>query len=202
MNNTNSHGIEGTLLVVSGPSGSGKTTLCKIALERTQSQLSISATTRPAGKEEIDGRDYYFLSEEEFVEKIKNNEFLEYARVFDHYYGTPSEAVLKKLRQGQTVVLEIDVQGAAQIFSKFPQARGILILPPSAQELRRRLQGRGRDESEVIDKRLAKAQDEINQAQSSGCYQYSIINDKLEDAIEKLVVLIEKYKLITKQNKQ
>ncbi|MBN2377317.1 MAG: guanylate kinase [Sedimentisphaerales bacterium] len=180
----------GRLFVISGPSGSGKSTLTRAAIKRTGAYLSVSATTRQAGANEQDGKDYFFLTNEEFEKKIQEDQFLEYARVFDHYYGTPAENVKEKLAQGRTVLLEIDVQGAVQVFEKFPDAIGILVLPPDSVELRGRLENRKRDKSEVIEKRLKKAQWEIEQARSGGRYKHTIVNDDLHEAIEKLVNLI------------
>jgi len=181
----------GKLLVISGPSGSGKSTLCRRAVKQTGARLSISATTRPPGKNEVNAKEYFFLTEKEFLARIDAGEFLEYAQVFGHYYGTPAPAVEKMLDQGLTVVLEIDVQGAAQVFDRFPDALGILVLPPNEQEVKRRLQSRGREEQDVIDTRLAKAQWEIAQAQDSGRYAHTIVNDNLDQATEELVKLIE-----------
>ena len=181
---------KGNLFVVSGPSGSGKTTLCRAAVERTNAHLSVSATTRPQSAKEIEGKDYYFLTKQDFLSKVEKGEFMEYAQVFDNYYGTPTEPVLRQLEQGQPVVLEIDVQGATQVFAKFPEAVGILVLPPEPEELRRRLCGRGRDDQKVIEGRLAKSQKEIDQARAGGHYKHTIVNDDLNRAIEALVGFI------------
>lgn len=181
---------KGKFFVVSGPSGSGKSTLCREAVKRTGIYLSISATTRPRRETEVQGKDYYFLTEEEFSRKIEAGEFLEYARVFDHYYGTPAGAIREKLNAGQNVVLEIDVQGAMQIFKRFEEACGILILPPGKDELSQRLQKRGQDNSEAIKRRLAKAQWEIEQTKKCGRYEYTIVNDDLEETIQKLVRIV------------
>ena len=182
---------KGTLFVVSGPSGSGKSTLCRAVLERTDARLSISATTRQIGTGETDGQNYYFLSEQEFLDKVRAGEFLEYARVFDYYYGTPAAPVREMLDQGLTIILEIDVQGAAQVFERFPEARGILVVPPEPAELRRRLCDRGRDDTATIEKRLAQARREVEQAREGGCYQYTIVNGDLEKAIDEMVKLID-----------
>lgn len=181
---------KGRLFVISGPSGSGKSTLSREAIKRTEARLSVSATTRPRSDKEVEGKDYYFLSEEEFINKIKAEEFLEYAHVFGHYYGTPGSVVRNMLSQGHTVVLEIDVQGAAEVFKRFDSAVGILVLPPDDEELRRRLVSRARDDEETIAKRLAKAQWEIKQAQAGGRYQHTVTNDDLNQAIEAVVRLI------------
>jgi len=190
MNELLSDKPKGKLFVVSGPSGSGKTTLCRAASAKTGAHLSVSATTRPQNEKEIAAKDYYFLTEQEFLSKIDKDEFLEYARVFDNYYGTPAEPVRGQLAQGQVVVLEIDVQGAAQVFAKFPEAIGILVLPPEQEELQRRLSHRGRDDRKVIENRLAQSQKEINQARTGGRYQYTIVNDDLNQAVDTLVGLI------------
>jgi len=188
----------GTLFVVSGPSGAGKSTLCRRVVENTGVCLSISATTRPAGGEEVNGRDYYFLSRAEFEKKIADGMFLEYARVFDHYYGTPAEPVLEELKAGRDVILEIDVQGAAQVFAKFPEAVGIFILPPGEAELRNRLRQRGRDDQATMAKRLAQAQWEIEQARQNGRYRYSVVNGDLAAAVREMTEIIENKQRIRK----
>ena len=181
----------GRLFVVSGPSGSGKSTLCRAAVAATDAVLSVSATTRPQSNTEIDGKDYFFLSQDEFKRKIEHNEFLEYAEVFGHYYGTPASAVHELLSQGRTVILEIDVQGAQQVFARFDEAIGVLVLPPGKDELRRRLCSRGRDDEATIERRLNKAQHEIDTARNDSHYTHHIVNDDLEEATEKLIKLIE-----------
>ncbi|MBN2843179.1 MAG: guanylate kinase, partial [Sedimentisphaerales bacterium] len=181
----------GKLLVISGPSGSGKGTLTRALIERTGAILSISATTRQPGPGEINGKDYFFLTKAEFEAKIAAGELLEYAVVFDNYYGTPAGPVNDMLKAGKTVVLEIDVQGALQVFENTQAARGVLILPPSDQELRRRLISRGRDESRVIEKRLEKARWEIETARTSGKYAIEIVNDDLETAISELLAFAD-----------
>ena len=190
MHQTQKKGTKGRLFVISGPSGSGKSTLSREAVRRTGASLSLSATTRPPGQTEVDGEDYMFISKEEFIEKINQNEFLEYAEVFGHYYGTPAPQVRQKLQSAQTVVLEIDVQGARQVFSHYPKAIGILVLPPSPQELERRLSLRGRDDTETMQKRLQKAQWEIDQAKVDEHFKYTIVNDDLEQALEELGAII------------
>ncbi len=181
---------QGRLLILSGPSGSGKSTLCREAIPRSGAVLSVSATTRPPGKQEEEGVDYYFLSKPEFQKKIEAGEFLEHAEVFGHYYGTPAEAVRKKLKEGKTVVLEIDVQGAMQVFEKFPRAEGILILPPTMEVLKQRLLDRRREDEKTIQGRLAKARWEIEQARSSGRYRYELVNDDLRHTIDRLTAIL------------
>ena len=180
----------GRLFIVSGPSGSGKSTLCREAVKLSGAHLSVSATTRSAGEKEIEGKDYYFLTDLQFKDMIQAGEFLEYAEVFGFYYGTPAQPVIEKLKQGHTVVLEIDVQGAEQVFKRFPQAIGVLVLPPDSRELKRRLCNRGRDDDQTIERRLKKAQWEIEQAKNSGNYQHTVINDVLDQAVKTFVDLI------------
>lgn len=183
-------GATGRLIVISGPSGSGKSTLTREAVARTGARLSISATTRSPGPGEQDGRDYYFLTREAFEAKIAAGEFLEYAEVFGNYYGTPSDTVREALIRGETIILEIDVQGGLQVFERMPEAVGVLILPPGEAVLRERLLTRAREDASVIEKRLAKARWEIEQAQQSGRYRHTIVNDQLAAAIERLVEIV------------
>ncbi len=180
----------GKLFVISGPSGSGKGTLTRALIERSNAVLSVSSTTRGAGPNEVDGTDYFFVTKEEFESKIAAGDLLEYAVVFDNYYGTPAGPVKKLLAEGKTVVLEIDVQGGLQVFENMPSACGVLIVPPSEKELHRRLVSRGRDEAKVIEKRLEKARWEIETAHSSGKYLFEIVNDDLETAINELVNIV------------
>jgi len=179
----------GSLFVVSGPSGSGKSTLCKAAAAQAGAHLSVSATTRPPGSTEIDGKDYYFIGEDDFLAEIQAQQYLEYARVFDYYYGTPAQPVMEKLDQGQTVVLEIDVQGGEQVFEKFSEAIGVLIVPPSLDEMKRRLCDRGRDDPGTINKRLDKAWAEVERAQSNQHYRHKVVNDDLDKSIAELTEL-------------
>ncbi len=182
---------EGKLYIISGPSGSGKSTITREVIARTRASLSVSATTRPRSDQEVDGVDYYFIDKQEFETRIARGEFLEYAQVFDNYYGTPLKPVQDQIEAGQTVILEIDVQGGLQVFAKKPDAHGVLILPPDMEELKRRLVARQRDNENVIEKRLKKAEWEISAAQNSGHYDFVIINDNLEQAIERVVAIIQ-----------
>jgi len=190
MNDKTNSSPNGRLFVISGPSGSGKSTLSREVIKRTNARLSISATTRKPGPREVNGKDYFFISEKEFQAKINAGEFLEYARVFENYYGTPARQVLQMLEKGQSVVLEIDVQGAAQVFQRFPLAIGILILPPSREELQKRLYDRRRDDPEIIARRLAKADAEIDQARLCENFKFTVINDDLNEAIARVVMII------------
>ena len=181
----------GRLLVISGPSGSGKSTLTREAVRRTNAKISISATTRKPGLNETEGVDYYFLTENEFLEKIAAGEFLEHARVFGHYYGTPAAPVEERLQNGLTILLEIDVQGARQVFKRYPEAIGILVVAPDSKTLRERLCGRGREKEDIIKKRLEKAEWERQEAESLNNFKHIIINDKIEQAIDELVKIIK-----------
>ncbi len=152
----------GLLLVISGPSGAGKGTICKELLKGdSQSKLSISATTRKPREGEVEGLNYYFKSKEEFKEMIAEGEFLEYAQIYDNYYGTPKKAIFDELDKGNDVILEIEMQGAMQIKRAYPEAVFIFILPPSLKELKNRIVGRGTETEEQIEKRFGSAYNEI-----------------------------------------
>ena len=144
---------KGKVVIVSGPSGVGKSTICKEIVKRLDNVfLSVSMTTRPRGNSEVDGRDYWFVSEREFQERIEKGLLLEYAKVFGQYYGTPKDKVIEALEEGKIVILEIDVQGAKQAKTVFPDAIMIFILPPSAKTLAERIDQRGREAGEKADK--------------------------------------------------
>ena len=179
----------GELIVISGPSGAGKGTVISKLLEKNKDLwLSISATSRkPRGKEK-DGVEYYFLSEEDFEKKIDEDYFLEYAKYQDNYYGTPKSTIIDKLREGIDVVLEIEIQGAAKIKELVPEALFIFILPPTEKELLKRLIGRNTEDSEIIIKRFERAYKEINEVTK---YNYVVVNDKLDEAVEKVKAIIK-----------
>jgi len=169
------------VLIVSGPSGSGKSTLVQKILELPGTMPSTSCTTRPRRTTEASGKCYDFVTEAEFEAMIARGEFLEYARVFGkHSYGTPKKWLEESRRQNLDLVLEIDVQGAAQVKEKLPESVAIFILPPSRAELERRLRSRGTDSDEDIARRLAKARDEI--AAFGKYYDYCVVNDDVERA--------------------
>ncbi|HMI52945.1 MAG TPA: guanylate kinase [Candidatus Saccharimonadales bacterium] len=169
------------VLIVSGPSGSGKSTLVQKILEMPGTMSSISCTTRSRRTTEASGKCYDFVTESEFDAMIERGEFLEYARVFGKYsYGTPKKWLEESRRKGLDLVLEIDVQGAAQVKGKMPESVAIFIMPPSREELERRLRGRGQDADEEIARRLAKAHDEI--AASEKYYDFCLINEDVERA--------------------
>src|ERR1700737_3519162 len=168
------------VLIVSGPSGSGKSTLVEKILELPGTLLSVSCTTRPPRKTESAGKWYNFISEEQFQQMIARGEFLEYAQVFGrHWYGTPRRWLEEARARRLDLVLEIDVQGAIQVKKKLPTAQAIFILPPSRQELERRLRARGLDSEEAISRRLEQARQEMERYAE---YDYIVINDDLERA--------------------
>ena len=183
-------GKSGKLVVVSGPSGVGKSTIVKEVLSRTGAAFSISATTRRPRTGEVDGRDYRFVSRDEFERMIAAGEMLEHAEVFGEYYGTPAGPVAEQLARGETVVLEIDVQGGLQVHEKAPDACFVLIAPPDGDELRRRLTGRATDARNVVERRLAEAENELRIARESGSYGHIVVNDDLERAVEEVISIV------------
>jgi len=190
---------KGLLIVLSGPSGAGKGTICKALMEKEKDlKLSISATTRPPRSGEIEGKNYFFKTEEEFEKMIENDSFLEWAKVYDHYYGTPKDFVLKNLDEGNDVVLEIDIQGALKIKEKFPEGIFIFILPPSMEELKNRIKKRGTETEEEIIKRFKSAYEELNYVSR---YNYVVINDSIEEAVEKIRAIIIAEKCRVDRNK-
>lgn len=169
------------VLIVSGPSGSGKSTLVQKILELPGTMPSISCTTRPRRATEATGKCYDFVTEPEFDAMVARGEFLEYARVFGkHSYGTPKKWLEESKKKGLDLVLEIDVQGAAQVKERLPESVAIFILPPSRAELERRLRGRGQDSNEEIARRLARARDEIEAF--GRYYDYCVVNQDVEPA--------------------
>ena len=178
------------LYVVAAPSGGGKTSLSRALMQKDgQLRLSVSHTTRKPRPGEINGQDYYFVEQPEFERLVADNAFLEHARVYDHYYGTGRGSVQEQLDSGFDVMLDIDWQGAAQIRKNFPDCRSIFILPPSLEELRRRLTSRGQDSPEVIEKRMQKAHSELSHAHE---FDYMIVNDDFNTAVADLHSIIHK----------
>ena len=183
---------KGLLIVISGPSGAGKGTICKEWLCRhPETVLSVSVTTRPPRPMEEDGINYFFRTREVFEKMIEENEFLEYARVYDNYYGTPRKYVQQHLMAGQDVILEIDIQGALQVKDRFEKGVFLFIVPPTMEELKKRIVKRGTEDPEVILKRFKSAFEEINFIKR---YNYIVVNDKVEEAVRKIeaVILAEK----------
>ncbi|MBR6941460.1 MAG: guanylate kinase [Clostridia bacterium] len=189
----------GILIVFSGPSGCGKDTVLKILKENNDNiKVSISMTTREVREEEVDGRDYYFVSEEYFVKKIADGEMLEYAQYADHYYGTPKAPVDEMLREGIDVVLEIDVQGAEKIRKIYPDAVTVFLMPPSMKALEDRLRNRGTEDEETLMHRLFIAEQEIRRANE---FQYIVINDNLAEAVFDFETVVRAEKMKYSRNK-
>lgn len=183
---------KGSLFIVSGPSGCGKGTILAEVLKDDRFYYSISATTRAPRPGETDGVNYHFLTKEKFEELIANDGMLEYASYCDNYYGTPLKPVEDMLNEGKHVILEIEVQGALNVMKKRPDAVSVFILPPSMKELRRRLNKRGTETEEVIEKRLSQAEREIKMASQ---YDYVMINGELELAVNDLLSIIRAQEL-------
>jgi guanylate kinase len=182
----------GLLLVVSGPSGTGKTTIARAVESRLDGTFSVSATTRPQSQIETGGRDYDFLSEPQFQEKVRSGALLEYAQVFGkHWYGTPRQPVETQMAEGRLVILDIDVQGALQVRESMPEALMVFVVPPNDDELLRRLRDRGREGEAAIQRRFAEARKEIDIARTSGAFDATVVNDDLEQAITETCRLVE-----------
>lgn len=192
---------QGTLFIITAASGTGKTSLVKELVENTNHlKVSISHTTRPPRVGEIHGQHYYFIDKDEFNAMIHRAEFLEFAQVFDNFYGTSQKAVEHLLEHGTDVILEIDWQGALQVKKIIPSAVMIFILPPDRQALRTRLAGRGQDSDAVIEKRLAGAVTEMQQYLH---FDYIVINDNFEVAFKDLQAIILTHRLtLAKQQKR
>ena len=190
---------EGLLIVGSGPSGAGKGTICKRLLEKNPNLgYSISATTRAPRTGEVNGVNYWFLSKEEFQKMIAEDGLLEWAEVYGNYYGTPAQKVRDSLAEGKNILLEIDTQGAALVRKKFPEGVYIYILPPSLEELKRRIIGRGTDSAESIERRLSCAREEMGCASEQ--YNYLVLNDEVELAVERVETIIEAEQYQIKRN--
>lgn len=182
---------KGRLFILSAPSGAGKTTLCKILRDQFNDlRYSISYTTRSPREGERAGVDYHFINENRFKQMIDDNHWVEWARVHGHYYGTSAKDIENWLAEGDDVLLDIDVQGASQIMRRYPDSISIFIMPPSKASLQSRLEKRGTDAPDIIQRRLAEADGEMAQRDR---YRHVIVNDRLEEAVEKLVEIVKEY---------
>lgn len=180
---------QGMLAVVSGFSGAGKGTLMKELLKRYDNYaLSISATTRKPRDGEVDGREYFFVTEESFRDMIEQDALIEYAQYVKHFYGTPKEYVLNQMKKGKDVILEIEIQGALKIKERFPETILIFVMPPNAEELKRRLIGRGTESMEIINARLRRA---LEEAEGMEAYDYILINDQIDTCVEEMHRMIQ-----------
>lgn len=187
---------KGTLIVISGPSGVGKGTVVDMLLKRLPGAvLSVSCTTRAPREGEKNGKSYFFISKETFLKMIDEGGFLEYSNHFENYYGTPRFFVEQKLAEGCDVILEIDVDGAKHIRDEFPGALLLMITPPSREELVRRLRLRGTEDEVLIEKRLQRADYEMSRSQF---YDYTVINDDLEQTVENILKILENRRKQTK----
>ncbi|WP_418790502.1 guanylate kinase [Phosphitispora sp. TUW77] len=184
--------VPGLLIVISGPSGTGKGSICRCLLKRRPDIfLSVSATTRLPRAGETNGKEYHFKDKTEFEAMLAQDEFLEWASVYDNYYGTPRTPVDSALAQGRDVLLEIDIKGALKVKQKAPEGIYIFLVPPSMEVLRTRITGRGTDSMEVISKRLGKSMEELSYLYE---YNYVVVNDVLEEAAAKVesIIIAEK----------
>ncbi len=178
-----------SVVVLSAPSGAGKTSLARRVIgEMSDVRFSVSHTTRPPRGDEKHGADYFFVESDEFQEMIEHGVFLEHARVHGHYYGTSRRFVEEQMARGMDVILDIDVQGGLQIQKKIPEALMVFLLPPSMEELEKRLRGRGVDDPREIEQRLQEARHEIG---FYGRYEYIIVNDEFEDSVNELKSIIQ-----------
>ncbi|MDY4128226.1 guanylate kinase [Peptostreptococcus porci] len=187
---------KGLLIVISGPSGAGKGTICKKLVEKHEKiNLSVSATTRKPREGEIEGVSYYYKSKSEFENMIDNDEFLEFAKIYENYYGTPKKTIFDEISKGNDVILEIEMQGAMQVKKSYPEAVFVFILPPSLSELKSRIVGRGTETNAQIEMRFNSAYNEIKLVCE---YDYFVFNNVVEKSVEDIekIIMSEKMKVI------
>jgi len=184
---TRNHGL---LIVLCGPSGVGKSTISRMLAQQSDVSYTVSATTRPKKLKDDDGKVYEHIAEAEFFRRLDQDEFLEYAHVYGHYYGTPKHPALDELESGKDVLLEIDVQGALQVRYQYPDALMLFILPPSEKTLLQRLTDRGRDDPDDLNKRFRAAKREIHMAKGSRAFDYMVFNDDLGRAVAEIQNII------------
>ncbi len=178
----------GVIAVISGFSGAGKGTVVEQLVKKHGYAISVSATTRKPREGEVEGKNYFFKTKEQFEEMIQKGELIEYAQYVEHYYGTPKEYVMEQIRNGKDVLLEIEMQGALKVKEKFPEVSLIFITPPSAKELRSRLEKRGTESEEVIAKRIARAKEECAYMPE---YDYIMVNDDLDQCVRQMHQLLQ-----------
>ena len=181
----------GLLIVLCGPSGVGKSTISRMLAERLNVSYTVSATTRPKTAKDDEGKTYEYVDQAEFYRRLDSDQFLEYAQVYGHYYGTPKHPALDYLAGGRDVLLEIDVQGALQVRYQYPDALMIFILPPNAKTLLHRLDTRGRDSAEDVSKRFRAARREIHMAKGSRAFDFMVFNDDLDRAVAEIQNIVE-----------
>jgi guanylate kinase len=180
--------MKGILFILSAPSGAGKTTISRKAVAEIPGlEMSVSATTRAARAGEKPGVDYHFLTKEEFERRRDADEFAEWARVHDHFYGTPRAPIESALANGRDMLLDIDVQGARQMRERYPESVAVFVLPPSVEELERRLRGRGTDPDEVIRRRLDRAKEEMKEAPA---YDHRIVNEEIAKSVGEFASIV------------
>lgn len=183
----------GALVVVSGPSGAGKTSICNELLAKIpNSRWSVSVTTRAPRGDERDGEAYHFVSTDEFERMACNDELLEHAEYLGNRYGTPRKPVEQAVAAGEIIILEIDVQGGAQVAERMPDSIRVFVLPPTMDTLKARLEGRHTESESIQEKRIAQADGEIAFARNSGVYQYFITNDILQDSVERILEIVRR----------
>jgi guanylate kinase len=190
----------GLLAVVCGPSGVGKGTILKLVKERDEKlRFSVSVTTRKPRDGEIEGQNYFYISVDEFKEMIKNDELIEWVEYCGNYYGTPKKYIEDSIKDGYNIILELEVEGAANIKNKYPDSLSVFIVPPSYNDLKRRIEGRGTENIEVIEKRLDRAKEEVKFINN---FDYVIVNDNIENTANNLnnILSVEKFKFKRNNN--